>query len=79
MIAGLAVGELCAECAVRVRRRAGRLARRVAMLTTFPLAIYVAVTLPPQITPRMTYLGVVLAWYALTFLIVKRTAWEWLK
>lgn len=49
------------------------------MLTTLPLAIYVALTLPPQITPRMTYLGVVLAWYALTFLIVKRTAWEWMK
>jgi len=23
--------------------------------------------------------GVVLGWYALTFLIVKRTAWEWMK
>jgi len=79
MIAGLAVGELCRECTVRVRRRAARVARWVAILTTTPLAIYVTLTLPPQLTPRMTYVGVVLAWYALTFLIVKRTAWEWLK
>jgi len=79
MIAGLAIGELCRDCTIRVRRRAGRIARWVAILTTTPLAIYVTLTLPPQFTPRMTYVGVVLAWYALTFLIVKRTAWEWLK
>ena len=79
MIAGLAIGELCRDCTLRVQRRAARIARWAAILTTAPLALYVTLTLPPQMTPRMTYVGVVLAWYALTFLIVKRTAWEWLK
>ena len=79
MIAGLAVGELCRDCTLKARRRAGQIARRVAMLTTVPLALYVTLTLPPQPRARMVYAGVVLAWYALTFLIVKRTAWEWLK
>lgn len=79
MVAGLAVGELCPECALRARRRAGRIGRWAAMLTTAPLALYVTLTLPPQAQPRMLYAGVVLAWYVLTFLIVKRTAWEWMK
>jgi hypothetical protein len=79
MIAGLAIGDLCQDCTARVQRRASRIARWAAILTTAPLAVYVTLTLPPQATPRMTYAGVVLAWYALTFLIVKRTAWEWMK
>ncbi|HEX4632201.1 MAG TPA: hypothetical protein VH163_00095 [Gemmatimonadales bacterium] len=79
MIAGLAIGELCRDCTHRVRQRAGKIGRWAAMLTTFPLAIYITVTLPPAPTARMMSAGVVLAWYALTFLIVKRTAWEWLK
>jgi len=49
------------------------------MLTTLPLALYVTITLPPQPTARWLSAGVVLGWYVLTFLIVKRTAWEWLK
>jgi len=79
MIAGLAVGDLCGECAVRLRRKAGRVGRWVAVLTTLPLATYVTLTLPHDRTSRMLAAGVVLAWYALTFLIVKRTAWEWMK
>jgi len=79
MIAGLAVGELCQDCTLRVRRRAGRVGRWAAILTTLPLAIYVTLTLPPDRTSRVLAAGVVLVWYALTFLIVKRTAWEWMK
>jgi hypothetical protein len=79
MIPGLAVGELCRDCALRVRRRAGRMGRWAAMLTTVPLALYITLTLPPQPTARWLSAGVVLGWYVLTFLIVKRTAWEWLK
>lgn len=79
MIAGLAVGDLCRDCTLGVRKRAGKIGRWAAMLTTLPLAIYITVTLPPAPTARMLSAGVVLAWYALTFLIVKRTAWEWLK
>jgi len=79
MVAGLPVGGLCPDCLLRVRRRAGRVGRWAAMLTTFPLAIYVTLTLPPDRTSRILAAGVVLAWYALTFVIVKRTAWEWMK
>jgi len=79
MIAGLAIGELCRDCTRRVRARATRVARWAAILTTFPLAVYVTLMLPHRTTDRVLYAGVVLTWYALTFLIVKRTAWEWMK
>jgi hypothetical protein len=79
MVPGLAVGDLCADCTRRLRVRAGRIARRVAMGTTLPLAVYVAWTLPHERTARISAAAVVVLWYVLTSLIVKRTAWEWLK
>ena len=79
MIPGLAIGELCRDCASRVRRKAGKVGRWAAILTTLPLATYVTLTLPHQPMARWLSAGVVLGWYALTFLIVKRTAWEWMK
>ena len=49
------------------------------MGTTLPLALYATWTLPHDRTFRLTAAAAVLVWYALTFLIVKRTAWEWMK
>jgi len=51
----------------------------VAIGTTLPLAVYVTVSLPHDRTARLVAAASVLLWYALTFLIAKRVAWEWLK
>src|SRR5256714_8307230 len=43
--AGIALGELCAACTRDVTRRASRLARLVAIVTTVLLAVYLMLTL----------------------------------
>jgi hypothetical protein len=62
-----------------LERRASKIARLVAIGTTAPLAVYVAVTLPVERTARIVGAASVLLWYALTFLIAKRITLEWLK
>lgn len=67
-----------------VERRASRVARWVAFGTTLVVGAYVAVRLravPPasRATGRLVSGFAVVAWYVLTFRIVKRVALEWLK
>ena len=76
---GIAIGGLCANCARLLQRRATKIARLVAIGTTLPLAVYVALALPVERTARLVGAASVLLWYVLTFLIAKRVAWEWLK
>ncbi len=77
--AGIAIGGLCASCTRQLERRAGKIARLVAIGTTVPLAVYVAVSLPVERTARLVGAASVLLWYVLTFLIAKRVTLEWLK
>jgi hypothetical protein len=79
MVPGLPVGGLCAACTRRVRRRAARIARWVALGTTLPLAGYVTLALPRDLTARLVGAASVVIWYVLTSLIARRVAWEWLK
>ena len=79
MVPGLAVGGVCADCWNGLVRRAARIARRVAMATTLPLALYMTLTLPPLPTARLIGVVSVVAWYVLTSLIARRVALEWLK
>ena len=60
-------------------RRASRIARLVAIGTTVPLAVYVALALPVERTARLVGAVSVLLWYVLTFLIAKRVTLEWIK
>lgn len=55
------------------------MARLVAIGTTLPLAVYVALTMPVERTARMVAAGGVLLWYVCTFLIARRVTLEWLK
>jgi hypothetical protein len=77
--AGIAIGGLCQNCTRLLDRRAGRIARLVAIGTTAPLAGYVAWTLPVERTARLVGAVGVLLWYVLTFLIAKRVTLEWMK
>jgi len=62
-----------------LNRRATRIARLVAIGTTVPLAVYVALALPVERTARLVGAASVLLWYVLTFLIAKRVTLEFLK
>ena len=73
------MGGLCLSCARAAERRAARIGRLVAMGTTLPLAAYLAWTLPADRTARLVVAAGVVLWYALTFLIAKRIALEWVK
>ena len=76
---GIAIGGLCANCTRLLQRRATKIARLVAIGTTIPLAVYVALALPVERTARLVGAVSVLLWYVLTFLIAKRVTLEWLK
>jgi hypothetical protein len=60
-------------------RRAAKIARLVAIGTTVPLAVYVALALPVERTARLVGAVSVLLWYVLTFSIAKRVTLEWIK
>jgi hypothetical protein len=62
-----------------LNRRATKIARLVAVGTTIPLAVYVALALPVERTARIVGAASVLLWYVLTFLIAKRVTLEFLK
>jgi hypothetical protein len=76
---GIPIGGLCANCTRLLNRRATKVARLVAIGTTVPLAVYVAMALPVERTARLVGAASVLLWYVLTFLIAKRVTLEWLK
>ena len=76
---GIEIGGLCANCTRRLGQRATRVARLIAIGTTLPLAVYVALTLPVERTARLVVAAGVLLWYVCAFLIARRVAWEWLK
>ena len=82
--AGLAPGDLCASCTRALSKTASRIGRLVAVVTTLVLAGYLMLTLrsaPPgsQATARTVGAVSAVAWYLLTFRIVQRIAFEWLK
>ncbi len=84
MTAGIGVGEACPKCMKDVTRKASRVGRLVAIVTTLLLVGYVMLTLrsvPPawQATARTVGAAAAVAWYLLTYRIVKRIALEWLK
>ncbi len=84
MTAGIGLGELCPRCVQDVARKASRIGRLVAIVTTLLLAGYLVVTLRSvspawQATARTVGAVAAVAWYLLTYRIVQRTALEWLK
>ncbi len=76
---GIAIGGLCPSCSRLLERRASKIARLVAIGTTVPLAVYVALSLPVERTARVVGAACVLLWYTLTFVIAKRVTMEWLR
>src|SRR5213076_2025389 len=81
---GIALGELCAKCTRDVARKASRIGRLVAIVTTLLVVGYLILTLravapASQTTARTVGAVAAVAWYVLTFRIVQRIALEWLK
>lgn len=81
---GMPVGGRCASCTRELERRAARLGRAGALVTTVLLAAYLALRLR-SVAPawigraRVVSAVAVVVWYWLTSRIVKRIALEWLK
>ena len=70
----LPLGELCATCRQNIERQAGRTARRVAVVTTLLLGLYLVLRLPQDPTARMVGAASIGIWYLLTHLVAKRIA-----
>jgi len=84
LVAGIALGGICAACARAVELRAARWGRAVALGSTLILALYLGVALhgvaPPwRSTGRTIAAAAAVAWCLLTYRIVKRVGLEWLK
>lgn len=84
MTAGIEVGELCERCGRELARSASRIGRLVAIVTTLVLVGYLMLTLrsvAPAGQGTLRTVGAVsaVAWYLLTYRIVKRIALEWLR
>ena len=78
------MGEVCAKCTRDVARKASRIGRLVAIVTTLLVVGYLMLTLravaPASQTAARTVGAVAaVAWYVLTFRIVQRIMLEWLK
>ena len=78
------MGEVCAKCTRDVARKASRMGRLVAIVTTLLVVGYLMLTLRAiapawQATARTVGAVAVVAWYLLTVRIVQRIALEWLK
>jgi len=75
-VPGITFGERCERCLARRRRRAGRMASRMAIGATILMAGWTLHRLPPTATARW-YSGVAIAaTYVLVRLIVRRVAME---
>jgi hypothetical protein len=70
------VGGYCADCWRRRTRRAGRIARWVAIGATLPFAVYLLLVLPPTREWRLAGASTAVVWYFLTALIARRAALE---
>ena len=75
----LPLGEVCSECRQSIERRAGRIARLVALGSTVIFGVYVALRVPDDPTARMVCGVSVAIWYVLTNIIVKRVLRQHLK
>jgi hypothetical protein len=75
----LPLGALCHACVQEVEGRARRLGRRVALITTALLGVYIVWRMPPDPTARMVGAAAAIAWYVLTRVIVTRTAREFFR
>jgi hypothetical protein len=75
----LPIGQFCADCRTEMERRAERIARWVAGVTTVGMAVYVLVRVPDDPTARLVGIMSIGIWYLLTSLVVKRALRELLR
>lgn len=75
---GIPVGGYCPACRRRRDRKAGRIARWIAVLTAVPIGLY-ALRLPPLPEFRLGAAAAVLIWFFLVRRVAKRVALEWIR
>jgi hypothetical protein len=75
----LPLGEICDACRRAISARATRIARRIAMISTAALGVYVMLRVPPDPTARLVSGVSVALWYLMMYLVAKRVLTEVLK
>lgn len=75
----LPLGEICPVCQRDIQRRASRIARAVALLSTVAVGAWVLLRVPPDPTARLVSGVAVAIWYVLTNLVVRRVLREFLR
>ncbi len=75
----LPLGEICRECNRALDRKAGRVGRWVAAMSTLAMALYVWLRVADDPTAKMVGIMGIVAWYVLTYLVTKRVVREYLR
>ena len=73
----LPLGQLCHTCRASIERRARRVARIVALVSTAAVAVYVFIPAPPDERARLVGVVGTAIWYVLTNLVVRRVLRQW--
>jgi len=75
----LPFGELCRQCRAELERRATRIARRAALLSTALLALYLFLRIPRERVVTTVAAGAAAVWYLLSYLVARKIAREFVK
>ncbi len=73
----LPLGQLCDTCAGAIERRARKVARIVAAISTVAFAVYVFVPFPADQRARLVGTAGIVVWYVLSNLVVRRVLRQW--
>jgi hypothetical protein len=75
----LPFGELCRPCRAELERRTSRIARRVALISTALLALYIFIRIPRERTATLVAAAAAAAWYLLSYQVARKIAREIVK
>ncbi|MFQ5549743.1 MAG: hypothetical protein ACE5FJ_00730 [Gemmatimonadales bacterium] len=70
----LPFGALCSTCRTEIDRKAVRIARTVALISTMAVGLYAHLSLPESETARTVGAVAVVLWFALSYTAVVRAA-----
>ncbi len=73
----LPLGQLCKTCLTNIDRRARKVARLVATLSTLAVGLYIFIPVPADERARIVGMVGVLIWYTLSNIVVRRVMSQW--
>ncbi len=73
----LPLGQLCTTCLTNIAKRARKVARLVAALSTLVVGLYILIPVPTDERVRIVGVVGVLIWYMLSNVVVRRVMSQW--